>query len=61
VWEDAVQRAGLTYAVSLDDLIASRGGIPLIESGRLIGAIGCSGAAASQGEAVCVAGAATIK
>ena len=27
VWEDAVQWAGLTYALSLDDVIASRGGI----------------------------------
>ena len=61
VWEDAVLRAGLTYALSLDDLIASRGGIPLVEGGKLIGAIGCSGASASQDEVVCAAGAATIK
>ena len=46
--------------LSLDGIIASRDGIPLIEDGKLIGAIGCSGAAGSQDEAVCTAGAATI-
>jgi len=47
-------------ALSLDDVIASRGGIPLIEDGKLIGAIGCSGATGSQDEAACMVGAATI-
>jgi uncharacterized protein GlcG (DUF336 family) len=46
--------------LSLDDIIASRGGIPLIEDGKLIGAIGCSGGAGSQDEAACMVGAATI-
>ena len=46
--------------MTLDDVIASRGGIPLIEDGNLIGAIGCSGATGSQDEVVCSAGAATI-
>ena len=32
----------------------------LIEDGKLIGAIGCSGGAGSQDEVACVAGAATI-
>ena len=47
--------------MTLDDVIASRGGIPLIEDGKLIGAIGCSGATGSQDEVVCSAGAATIR
>jgi len=35
---------GHTYVATLDPtLVASPGGIPLIESGKLIGAIGCSG------------------
>jgi len=59
-FEDGVQRSGFTYQLSLDDVIASRGGIPLIEGGRLIGAIGCSGGTGSQDEVVCTAGAATI-
>jgi glc operon protein GlcG len=60
VFEDAVQKGGLNYILTLDDVIASRGGIPLIEDGRLIGAIGCSGGTGSQDEVTCQAGAATI-
>jgi glc operon protein GlcG len=58
-FEDAVQR-GIAYIATLDDIVASRGGIPLIEDSKLIGAIGCSGATGSQDEVVCSAGAATI-
>jgi len=57
--EEAMQK-GLTYITTLDDVIASRGGIPLVEDGKLIGAIGCSGGTGSQDEVVCTAGAATI-
>jgi len=60
VFEDAVQKADLKFIATLDDVIASRGGIPLIENGNIIGAIGCSGATGSQDEVVCQAGAATI-
>jgi glc operon protein GlcG len=59
-FEDAIQKNDFKYQLSLDDVIASRGGIPLIEDDKLIGAIGCSGGAASQDEAACTAGAATI-
>jgi uncharacterized protein GlcG (DUF336 family) len=59
-FEEGVQKAGLHYLLSLDDVIASRGGIPLIEDGKLIGAIGCSGGTGSQDEAACLVGAATI-
>jgi glc operon protein GlcG len=59
VLEDAMQR-GYVFIATLDDIIASRGGIPLIEDGKLIGAIGCSGATGSQDEVVCTAGAAMI-
>ena len=58
-FEDAVQR-GAAYLATLDDVVASRGGIPLIEDGKLVGAIGCSGGTVPQEEAVCSAGAATI-
>jgi len=60
VFEDAVQKSGFTYQLSLDDVIASRGGIPLIGDGKIIGAIGCSGGTGSQDELVCMAGAATV-
>ncbi len=59
IFEDAVQK-GINYITTLDDVIASRGGIPLIEDGKIIGAIGCSGGTGSQDEVVCTAGAATI-
>jgi glc operon protein GlcG len=43
------------------EIVASRGGIPLIEGGKMIGAIGCSGGTGSQDEVVCKAGAETVK
>lgn len=52
-FEDAVQKYGLNYILTLDDVIASRGGIPLVQDGKIIGAIGCSGGTGSQDEALC--------
>src|SRR6476659_1880332 len=60
VFEEFMQQ-GRNYIGTLDDVIASRGGIPLVEDNKIIGAIGCSGATGSQDEVVCMAGAATIK
>jgi glc operon protein GlcG len=59
-FESGIQ-GGAVYQLTLDDVIASRGGIPLVEGGRLIGAIGCSGGTGSQDEVVSRAGVATIK
>ena len=59
-FEDAVQKFGFNYILTLDDVIASRGGIPLVEGGKIIGAIGCSGGTGSQDEATCTAAASTI-
>jgi uncharacterized protein GlcG (DUF336 family) len=59
-FEDAIQKGGLNYILTLDDVIASRGGIPLVEDGKLIGAVGCSGGTGSQDEATCKAAAAMI-
>jgi glc operon protein GlcG len=59
-FEDAIQKADLKYIMTLDDVVASRGGIPLIEDGKIIGAIGCSGGTGSQDEVICTTGAATI-
>ena len=61
VFENGIQLNGFNYLPTLDGIIASRGGIPLIEAGRLIGAVGCSGGAGSQDEISCKAGAALIK
>ena len=51
----------LNYLLAFDGIIASRGGIPLIEDGKIIGAIGCSGGTDSQDEVVSKAGAAVME
>ena len=56
--EDAIQK--FAYVSTLDDVIASRGGIPLVVDGKIVGALGCSGGAGSQDEAVCKFGAAQL-
>jgi glc operon protein GlcG len=61
VVEDGIQLKQNYYTLTLDGVIASRGGIPLVEGGKLIGAIGCSGGTGSQDEVVCKAGAASVK
>jgi glc operon protein GlcG len=53
---------GHTYAGTLDPtLTASPGGFPLVEGGRLIGAIGCSGGTGDQDAAICKVGADLVK
>ncbi len=61
ILENGVQLTNFNYILTLDDVIASRGGIPLVEGGKIIGAIGCSGGTSSQDEVVGKAGAALIK
>jgi glc operon protein GlcG len=53
--------AYFAYQATLDDVIASRGGNPLIVDGKLIGAIGVSGATGSQDDIVSKAGVAALK
>jgi glc operon protein GlcG len=58
----AMQNPANAYLATLDPtLIASHGGFPLIEGGKLIGAIGCSGATGDQDAVACKAGADTVK
>lgn len=61
VFENAIQLNDLRYVATLDGVIASRGGIPLVENGKIIGAIGCSGGTGSQDEVACKAGSASLK
>ncbi len=60
VFEDGVQLMHLNYLLAFDGIIASRGGIPLIDQGVIIGAIGCSGGTDSQDEIVSEAGAGVV-
>ncbi len=60
VFEDGINLMHLNYLLAFDGVIASRGGIPLIDQGVIIGAIGVSGGTDSQDEVVIKAGAAVI-
>jgi glc operon protein GlcG len=60
IFEDGINLMHLNYLLAFDGVIASRGGIPLIEQGAIIGAIGCSGGTDSQDEIVSDAGAAVV-
>jgi glc operon protein GlcG len=60
VFEDGIQLMHLNYLLAFDGIIASRGGIPLIDHGVIIGSIGSSGGTDSQDELVSEAGAAII-
>jgi glc operon protein GlcG len=54
--------SGHGYVATLDPtLVASPGGFPLVEGGKLIGAIGCSGGTGDQDAAICKVGAELIK
>jgi glc operon protein GlcG len=59
-FEDGINLMHLNYLLAFDGVIASRGGIPLIDQGLMIGAIGVSGGTDSQDEVVSKAGAAVI-
>ncbi len=57
-----VYESGHPYISTLDPtLVASPGGFPLIEGGKVIGAVGCSGGTGDQDAAVCKAGAEVVK
>ena len=59
---NVMQTAAGAYIATLDpSIVASSGGIPLIEGGKLIGAIGCSGGTGAQDAVACKAGADMIK
>jgi glc operon protein GlcG len=54
---------GHAYVGTLDPggLVASPGGFPLVEGGKLIGAVGCSGGTGDQDAAICKVGAEVVK
>ncbi|HEX2654313.1 MAG TPA: heme-binding protein [Xanthobacteraceae bacterium] len=61
-FENAMGRgSNFSYLSTLDDIVASRGGNPLVVGGKLIGAIGVSGGTGSQDDVVSQAGVAAIK
>jgi uncharacterized protein GlcG (DUF336 family) len=50
-----------SYLTTLDDVIASRGGNPLVVGGKIVGAIGVSGGTGSQDDVISQAGVAALK
>jgi glc operon protein GlcG len=59
-FEDGIQLKNFNYLITFG-VISSRGGTPLVDQGKIIGAIGCSGGTGSQDEVVARAGAAVIE
>lgn len=59
---NVMQTPAGSYIATLDpSIVASPGGFPLVEGGKIIGAIGCSGATGAQDAVACKAGADMIK
>ena len=63
IFNNVMQTPAGNYIATLDSPppTASPGGFPLVEGGKIIGAIGCSGATGDQDAVACKAGAETIK
>jgi glc operon protein GlcG len=49
------------YLLTLDGVIASEGGIPIVADGKIIGAMGCSGGTGAQDGQTCQAGVDAMK
>jgi len=58
--EDVILKGNMSY-LTLDGISAIEGGQPIIEKGKIVGAIGVSGGSSAQDGAVARAGAAVIK
>jgi glc operon protein GlcG len=62
VFQDALAASpGNVFLLTLDGIIASEGGVPIMRDGKIIGAMGCSGGTGAQDGQVCKAGVDTIK
>ena len=62
VFERLLAKGGFfAYLPTLDDVIMSRGGNPIVIGGKIVGAIGVSGGAGSQDDTISQAGVAGLK
>ena len=62
IFNKVMEKTEGAYIKTLDPtLVASPGGFPLVEGGKLIGGIGCSGGTGDQDGVACKAGADTVK
>ena len=61
-FQDRLAKGGGGLAIlTLNRAMASDGGVPIVVGGKIVGAIGCSGAASSQDAQSCQAGADALK
>jgi uncharacterized protein GlcG (DUF336 family) len=58
--EDTIAKGNTAY-LTLDGIIAIEGGVPILQDGKIIGAIGVSGGSPAQDGEVAKAGAAMVK
>src|SRR5712671_4644159 len=56
VFEDRVGTPAGVAAITLDGVIGSEGGFPLVIGGKIVGALGCSGGTGQQDGQTCQAG-----
>jgi glc operon protein GlcG len=56
VFEDRIATPAGVPALTLDGVIASEGGIPLVMGGKIVGALGCSGGTGQQDGQTCQTG-----
>jgi glc operon protein GlcG len=61
VFEDRIATPAGVPALTLDGVIASEGGIPLVVGGKIVGALGCSGGTGQQDGQTCQAGVDAMK
>ena len=62
VFEDRIAAGGAGLTVlTLDGVIASEGGIPIVIGGKIVGAMGCSGGTGQQDGVACQAGVNAVK
>jgi uncharacterized protein GlcG (DUF336 family) len=54
--QDLIAEDGLTFVLSLPNVTAVEGGLPILHNGHVIGAIGISGATAAQDGIIAAAG-----
>jgi glc operon protein GlcG len=56
VFEDRIGTPAGVAAITLDGVIGSEGGFPLVINGKIVGALGCSGGTGQQDGQTCQAG-----
>ena len=61
VFEDRIATPAGVPAITLDGVIGSEGGIPLVIGGKIVGALGCSGGTGQQDGQACQAGVDAMK